>query len=180
MEATEKTAEKTIKLRVKKHVLLPHVIGVPPNQITFKPDAEVTETRGKALLKSWPGVYELATGDPDLAQYKMKDIYRDTTIADIMKGLPSRDQLEVLDHAKTLANGKEYSTGIPEETDVVKAFKALPADQQGEALGVLEAHKAGELRIVQPEAMTVQDAYDKLKAKDKKQVDDLLKSLAKD
>jgi hypothetical protein len=111
--------EKTITLRVLPSVALPHTISRKGVPYTFAPDADVPEELGRALIKTYPNLYQEAKGKADLDRYTFTDQFKAATIDDVLKKLPEEQKLQVFEFAKQLATGKapaEDAGGAEEPT----------------------------------------------------------------
>lgn len=108
---TPETTE-TIRLRVKPNVLLPHTIQIPidgaPTIFTFKPECDrpLPRARAEALLKSYPGVFEIAKGPFSPSDYRMKKSFKKEVLLGVVDQLSDEEMLSVYDYAQNLLTNR--------------------------------------------------------------------------
>lgn len=88
-------------------VITKRLNGVVTN-FTFNPDAEVPDDYANALMKSYPGIYEKASGKVDMSKYTIKKDYVDKTMNELRAKLTDEQNAFLYDLAKGLSEGKEY------------------------------------------------------------------------
>jgi len=94
-----------MNLRVKVNtVALPHVVTNKKITYVFRPDAEVPDEYGKALLKTYPNMFEEAKGEPDLSKYQVKSENKKKLLLDAINGLSEDKHLRVLEFIMNLQN----------------------------------------------------------------------------
>ena len=127
-------------LRVKStsHLQLPHTISKAGKNYVLAPDAEMLPELAEPLIRTYPNLYEEGKGAPDLKAYTFSDVFKNKSVADIIKTLPNDKKLQAFDYVKALAAGKEPEPEssdpdiTEEETDLLDIFRKLaPADRAG-------------------------------------------------
>ena len=101
-----------MKIRVKPDtVQLPHKLSARGKDFSLAPSAEVPDDYGHALIKTNPGVYEIAEGpDPDLSLYKFKTEFKKQSIQDVLSTLDDAGTLAVFEFATAVKEGKQPPT----------------------------------------------------------------------
>jgi hypothetical protein len=112
----------TLKLRVKPHIPIPHVVARGAQEFVFDPDcADLPEPLAKAYLKAQPEVYEEAVGRPNPAAYTVKSSFKSKTIQDMVDELPEEYKPRVLRYVETLLAKFKTRRKKHEEADEVEA-----------------------------------------------------------
>jgi hypothetical protein len=68
----------------------------------FAPDAEVPESLGVGLLKTYPAVFEKAVGKPAMEKYVFKKTFQVNEIQKVLDQLTEEGRLDVYEYAKKL------------------------------------------------------------------------------
>lgn len=107
----------TIRLRVLPVKPLPHVITIPINGVqttlTFTPDCDtpIPAARAEALLKSYPGLFEIPTGPFDPTLYVMKTSFKKETLIQAIQALEDSECLGVYEHIQNIIANRGKASG---------------------------------------------------------------------
>jgi hypothetical protein len=119
-----------MKLRVAKHIPLPHTIKKGATVYTFTPDCEIPDELGNAYLKSNPGVYTVAEGKANPDEWKMKPAFEEHTLMNMVAELSTTDKSRVY----------EFIVGIQEKKAADK--EKAEADANNAKLKEIKAEEA--------------------------------------
>lgn len=111
---------KTITLRVKEHIPLPHVMTVRDERHVFAPDEELEAGYAKHLLDLPDSIFMVAKGDPDMSKYQFKKDYESKVLQDVITSLTKEQEMKVV----------KFIDGLQQEDAKKKAAQEKIADKE--------------------------------------------------
>ena len=146
--------EKIFNIRVKPAIELPHKFSKRGVTYVFAPEASpaVEEDLGKALVTTYPEIYEVVTGKTDKSLYTFKDETKNKSIADLVAMLNDENKAKVYsglaqlikEQNAELLNSEDSESGLGDlsKSELLKLVgeKYPTSDKLSSVLEALDIH----------------------------------------